>query len=85
MTQERQDHLWRQLHKVQKFYYYDEVEENATDELLKAVNGNKDRLIQIMAVMLARQNDTIGSIDLLNIPEYVKIKNDKIDKILLEL
>lgn len=85
MTKERQEYLWSKLEKLQRSVYYNHVERPPIEDLVKTVNGNKDRLITIMATMLAKQNDRIGSLDLLTDEASRKIRDDKIDEILLNL
>lgn len=85
MTKERQRYLWSKLEKVQRNIYYGHEEKPLINDLIEVVNGNKDRLIIIMAMMLAKQNDRIGSLDALT-DETSKIRRDnKIDEILLDL
>lgn len=85
MTKERQEHLWSELEKVQRNIYYGHEEKPPINDLIKVVNGNKDRLIIIMAMMLAKQNDRIGSLDALRDEYSRKVRNSKVDEILLDL
>lgn len=85
MTEGRQRYLWSKLEKLQRSIYYSHDERPPIADLIKVVNGNKDRLITIMAMMLAKQNDRIGSLDALT-DETSKIRRDnKIDEILIDL
>ena len=84
MTKGRQESVESQLHELQRSYYYNHEDKRELKHLLKMVNGNKDRLILILVMMLARHNDEIGSVHVLG--ELKKeSKNSIIDEILLEL
>ncbi len=85
MTKERQEHLWSEIEKVQRNIYYGHEEKPPINDLIKVVNGNKDRLITIMAMMLSKQNDRIGSLDALRDEFFRKVRDRAIDEILLDL
>ena len=84
MTESRQDTLLNELHELQRSYYYDHKEKRELKHLLKVVNGNKDRLITILAIMLAETNGEIGNSGVLG--EMIQEqKTNKINEILLRL
>lgn len=85
MTRERQRYLWSKLEKLQRSIYYRHEEIPPIEDLIEVVNGNKDRLITVMAMMLAKQNDRIGSLDALTDESSKIIRDNKIDEILIDL
>ena len=77
MTENRVKHLQSELSNLQRDMYYRNEWIDSLEELLKVVNGNKDRLILILTALLIEQNPECGV--------NPQVKKKKIKNIILNL